>query len=387
MNTLTKKLLQTVAFSKGGALLMVVLLCTSCDKENIGVDVPFSADKATVKVGETVTFSIGSGADLSSIYTGDAGRDFEKSRVSLVEMKNYSEDFLRKNLVAERLPDMKEYFLFVPDNPATPSNMSLSSGALSIYEGKLVPWDVSNATLSKYISIDVPNEPLTFTIKPDKAVLPGMLKYANNNLVNLGALNTVANNNLQLSMAFTDGFTKDSQQGIAMRYGVQFVIDGKASAISYFTGTFRELLQATNVNLLATINTWLTTNPTANPKVGIDEIRFIFNADNPATTDDDGDLLNYKGKMYIQEIRVGSGDNMIKAFDKGQGLNYIYPGTTQTYQYKYTKAGTYKATLVSTFVGRKKYTGDGYQTNRPDEVLASEYPLERQVKTIQIVVQ
>ncbi|MEZ4905358.1 MAG: hypothetical protein R2822_28150 [Spirosomataceae bacterium] len=387
MNTLTQKIPQTTTLSKGGILLVILLAFTSCDKENIGVDVPFSADKTTVKVGETVKFTIGSGADLSSVYTGDAGKDFEKSRISLVEMKNYSEDYLRQNLVTERLPDMKEYFLFVPDNPAPPANMALSSGALSIYEGRLVPWDVSNATLSKYISIDVPNEPMTFTIKPDKAVLPGMLKYANNNLVSLGALNTVANNNLQLSMAFTEGFTKDSQQGIAMRYGVQFVIDGKASAITYFTGTFRELLQATNINLLTTINTWLTANPTANPKAGMDEIRFIFNADNPAATDDDGDLLNYKGKMFIQEVRLGSGDNMIKAFDKGQGFNYIYPGTTQTYEYKYTKAGTYKATLVSTFVGRKKYAGDGYQTNRPDEVLASEYPLERQVKTISITVQ
>jgi hypothetical protein len=367
-------------------LALALLVFASCEKEDVAADVLFTSDKTTAKVGEAVTFTIGSGADLSSVYTGDVGRDFEKSRINLVEVKGFDEDYLRKNLVAERLSDMKEYFWYVPDSPTVPSNMSLSKGDLTIYDGKLVAWDVSNATKSQYLSVDVPNEPLTWTIKPDKAVLPAMLRYTTTNLASLGALNTVVNNNVSLWMSFPDGFTKESQLGISMRYGFQFVIDGKASAITYQTGTFRELLQATNLNLQAAITAWLTANPTANPKAGIDEIRIFLNADNPATTDDDGDLLNYKGKLYIQDIRVGTSDNMIKAFDKGVGFNYVYPGTTQTYQYKYTKAGTYKATLVSTFVGRKKYSGDGYQTNRANEVSADEYELKRDFKTIEIKV-
>lgn len=375
------------SFKKILSFVIAATLLSSCEKEELVVDVPFSTDKATAKVGETVTFTIGAGADLSSIYTGDAGKDFEKSRINLVEMKGFTEDYLRKNLVAERLPDMKEYFWYVPDSPTLPANMSLSKGNLTIYDGKLVAWDVSNSTKSQYLSFEVPNESITWTIKPDKAVLPAMLRYTNATLTSLGALNTVANNGVNLWMSFPDGFTKDSQQGISMRYAVQFVIDGRASAVTYLTGTFRELLQATNINLQTALAAWLTANPTANAKAGIDEIRITLNADNPATTDDNGDLLNYVGKVYVQDIRVGSGDNMIKAFDRGFAFNYIYPGTTQTYQYKYTRAGTYKATLVSTFVGRKQFSGDGYQTNRPDEILASEYPLERQVKTVQIVVQ
>lgn len=371
---------------KNITLATLSILFASCETEELGVDIPFTTDKTTAKVGETVTFTIGSGADLSSVYTGDAGKDFQKSRINLVEMKGYTEDYLRKNLVAERIPDMKEYLFFVPDNPTLPTNMSLSTGELKIYDGKLVAWDVANATKSQYLSFDVPNEPITWIIKPNNAVLPAMLKYTNTNLAALGALNTAVNNNLTLSMSFPDGFTKDSQQGIAMRYGYQFVIDGKVSPITYVTGTFRELLQTANLNFQTAITTWLTANPTANPKVGIDEIRIIFNADNPATTDDDGDLLNYKGKVYIQEIRMGSGDNMIKAFDKGFALTYIHSGTTRAYSYTYTKPGTYNATLVSTFIGRKRYSGDGYQTNRADEVLVDEYPHERQIKNIQIVV-
>ncbi|TDB62775.1 DUF5017 domain-containing protein [Arundinibacter roseus] len=363
------------------------LLLASCENEELAVDVPFSVDKVTTKVGETVTFTVGAGANLSSIYTGDAGKDYDKSRINLVEMKGFSEDYLRNNLVATRLPDLKEYFWHVPDSPTLPANMSLSKGNLTIYDGKLVAWDVSNSTNSNYLSFEVPNEPITWTIKPENAVLPAMLRYNNATLSGLGALNTVANNAVSLWMSFPDGFTKDSQQGTSMRYAVQFVIDGKASAPIYLTGTFRELLQATNINLQAAIAAWLTANPTANAKAGIDEIRITLNADNPATTDDDGDLLNYVGKVYIQEIRVGAGDNMIKAFDKGFSFSYIYPGTTRTFEYKYTKAGTYKATLVSTFVGRKQYSGDGYQTNRPEEISASEYPLERRIKSVQIVVE
>ena len=371
---------------KNISLVALSIFFANCQKEELGVDVPFTADKTTAKVGEIVTFTIGSGANLSSVYTGDAGKDFLKSRINLVEMKGYSEDYLRTNLVAERLPDMKEYLWFVPDNPTLPTNMSLSTGELKIYDGKLVPWDVSNGTKSQYLSFDVPNQPITWVIKPNNSVLPAMLRYTNANLTSLGALNTAVNNNLALSMSFPDGFTKDSQQGIAMRYGYQFVIDGKVSAITYVNGTFRELLQTANLNLQTAITAWLTANPTANPKAGIDEIRIIFNADNPAVTDDDGDLLNYKGKVYIQEIRVGAGDNMIKAFDKGFALTYIYAGTTRAYTYTYTKPGTYNATLVSTFIGRKNYSGDGYQTNRADEVLVDEYPHKRQIKNIQIVV-
>lgn len=369
------------------ALIMLGLSLFSCEKDELRVDVPFSADKATVKVGENVTFTIGAGADLSSIYTGDQGKDFEKSRINLVETKGYKEEFLRSNLLAERLPDLKEYFLYVPESPTVPTNMSLSSGKLSIYEGKLVPWDVSNVTNSKYLSFDVPDEPISWTIKPNNAVLPGMLKYTNTNLITLGALNSVVNNNLSMLMAFPDGFKKEDQDGKAMKFSVQFVIDGKSSTIAYFTTTVRELLIPYNVALQNGITALLAANPTANPKAGIDEIIFTINADNPATIEDDGPLLNYVGKVYIQDIRVGTSDNMIKVFDKGFGLNYIYPGTTQTYQYKYTKPGTYTATLVSTYVGRKKYSGDGYKTNRADEVLASEYPLERRYKKVSIVVE
>jgi hypothetical protein len=213
------------------------------------------------------------------------------------------------------------------------------------------------------------------------------LRYTNINLMSLGALNNVPNNAFQPFMSFPDGFTSQSQTGVSVRFGIQLVIDGKESDIAYITQTVRELLDNQNINLAPIITTWLTKYPTANAANGIDEIRYIINADNPTATDDDGPLLDYKGKVYIQEIRVGSADNMIRAFDKGVGIPYVYSGTSYTYPYKYTKAGTYQATLVSTFVGKKQYTGDGYKSDRANEISANEYPHERTTKTITITVQ
>jgi hypothetical protein len=89
----------------------------------------------------------------------------------------------------------------------------------------------------------------------------------------------------------------------------------------------------------------------------------------------------------MQEVRLGDAANMIQAFNEGVKIPYVYPNNTQTYKYRYTSPGVYKAVMVATYVGRKKYSGNGYSGNRPDEISASEYDIERRYKTIEITVQ
>lgn len=216
-----------------------------------------------------------------------------------------------------------------------------------------------------------------------------MLNYTNTNLTALGALNTTPNNTFAPFCAFPDGFTPASTTGISVKFGVQLVIDGAASPILYTTATVRELLDNLAFNLQTIITSWRTTNIPLlkDPKKGIDEIRFIFNADDPTATDDDGDLLSYIGNVYMQEVRVGDAANMIQAFNEGVKIPYVYPNNTQSYKYRYTTPGVYKAVMVATYVGRKKYSGNGYVTGRPDEISASEYEIERRFKTIEITVQ
>jgi hypothetical protein len=376
-------------FSNNSFLIaLLCLMIVSCRKEGIDIiDVAFSADKTTVNKGEEITFTFGAGADALSIYTGDAGRNFDKSRIVLVEQKGYTEDQLRNQLFAERVDSLKEYLVRIPTTPSVPTEFQYTGGQLSVYEGKLVTWDYSDATNSKYIKLNLANgNPQTLTIKPKNAVIPAMLNWNNAKLTALGALNTVANNTFAPFCSFPDGFTPQSTAGIGVKFGLQVVIDGKESAITYVTTTVRELLDNLAFDLSSTVTAWRTANPTLKPGKGIDEIRLIFNADNPATTDDDGDLLSYKGNVYIQEVRIGSADNMIKAFNTGVTIPYVFEGKTQTYKYKYNTPGTYKATLVATYIGRKKYTGDGYKTDRANEVLATEYEIERRYKTIEIKV-
>ena len=369
-------------------LVLAILTIIGCRKSGIEIiDVSFTADKTTINKGEEVAFTFGAGADALSIYTGDVGKDFKKSRIALVEQKGLTEEQLRTTLLAERIDSLKEYFLRVPSIESVPTDYQYTGGSMAIFNGKLVAWDYSNATNSRYIQLKLADgNPQTLTFKANKTVLPAMLNWTNATLTSKGALNNVANNIFAPFCAFPDGFTPQSTQGQSVRFGIQVVIDGKESAITYFTQTVRELLDNLSFDLAATINAWRIANPTLKGANGIDEVRLIFNADAPTLADDDGDLLSYKGNVYIQEVRLGSADNMIRSFNTGVTIPYVFDGKTQTYKYKYATAGTYTATMVATYIGRKKYSGDGYKTNRADEVLATEYEIERRFKTIEIKV-
>jgi hypothetical protein len=369
----------------------VGILFTACRKDVVNIkEVDFTASKTTLAVNEEVTFTFTDGADALSIFTGDNRRDFEKSRIKLVEQMGYTEEQLKSNVYALRVPDMKEYLLSIPKLNTLPSDFSFSGPQMELYNGKLVTWDYSNATNSRYIKMNLPDgNPYTLTIKPGQAVLPQMLNYVTANLTALGSLNTNPNNTFAPFCSFPDGFTTASTTGIGLKFGIQVVIDGVASPISYSTATVRELLDNLAFNLQTILTAWRTTNiPLGkDPKKGIDEIRLIFNADDPTQIDDDGDLLSYKGNVYMQEVRLGDASNMIQAFNEGVRIPFVHANTTQTYKYRYTTPGVYKAVMVATYVGRKKYSGNGYTSNRADEISASEYNIERRYKTIDITVQ
>lgn len=276
-----------------------------------------------MNVGDTVNFKIGSGADALSLYAGDNTRNFEKSRLNLVENMGYTEAQLKTNLYAERIPGLKEYRMYVPSVEGVPQGYTLSSGNIETYTGKLVPWDFSNATNSKYLKINLTGGPVTLTMNMNKAIIPGMTTI---NLATAGAVVTAANNNFTTFMSFPDGFGPTDTNPISVRFAIQIVIDGLPGDILYFDQTVREFLEGRNFGLAATngvIANWRAKNPTANMANGIDEIRFIFNADDPLKIDDDGDLLDYKGNVYIQEISLGDPANMVKSFDRGVAIPYV----------------------------------------------------------------
>ena len=371
--------------------LGLILIITACKKDDIEiVDVSFTADKTTINAGETVNFTIGSGANASAIYTGDLNRDFTKSRVNLIELLGLTEQQLRNNIFAERIPGLKEYRLYAPNLTSVPADYSFTGGEIELYNGKLFPWDYSNVTNSRYLKMNLTNGPKILTIKTQKAVVPAMLNYGSAQLSNLNAVITAPNNNLNLVMSFPDGFTPTDVTGKVVRFGFQVVIDGLVGDVFYQSVNVRELIFTYgNLNLAVgggLIARWRNKFPTGDISKGIDEIRFIMNADDPSTAADDGDLLDYTGNVYIQEVLIGDAANMVKSFDRGVSIPYVYNGTTSNYSYTYRTPGIYKATLVNTFFGRKQYSGDGYQSGRADEISASEYPHKRTTKFITIEV-
>lgn len=67
-------------------------------------------------------------------------------------------------------------------------------------------------------------------------------------------------------------------------------------------------------------------------------------------------------------------------YHKGVALNRFDLG----YTYVYDTPGTYVATVVATNISTKKYSGDGYKTDR--SATASEYNFERVIRQVTIVV-
>ena len=357
---------------------------SSCDDSAEIDEVLFMAEPTTITSGETVTFTIGNGADALALFYGDDGNDFERSRLNLVEIPGYSEEELRNNVFAERIDALKEYRNYIPDN-GMPDGAGFTGGGIQLYEGTIVSWDYSNVTNSQYIALNLMDRSTqTFSLSPDAAVIPTMLDI---NLGQNNAMDTGPDDDLFIFMATPDGFTASSDQGFDMKFGVQLVIGGIETGIAYTTqSNMREIVVQRTFDLNGIINTFQSDHPGVDMRQGIDEVRLIFNADDPGNVNDDGDLLTYTGRVYMQEILVGNVENMYRRFDEGVTLPFVHQGTTIEMTHTYNTPGTYTAMLVATYIGRKKYSGDGYRTNRANEILFSEYDIERIFKEVVITV-
>lgn len=363
---------------------VMIMAFSSCD-DSVEIDeVLFMAEPTTITSGETVTFTVGNGADALAIFYGDNGNDFQRSRLNLVEMPGYSEDELRNNVFAERIDALKEYRNYIPDD-GMPAGAGFTGGGIQLFEGTIVPWDYSDVTNSQYIELNLTDRSTqTFSFSPGAAVIPTMLDI---NLGQNNAMDTGPDDDLFIFMAAPDGFTSSSDQGFDLKFGVQLVIGGIETGIAYSTqGNMREIVVERIFDLNGIINAFQSDNPGVDMSQGIDEVRLIFNADEPGDVNDDGDLLTYTGRVYIQEILVGNVENMYRKFDEGVTLPFVHRGTTIETTHTYNTPGTYTAMLVATYIGGKKYSDDGYRTNRANEILFSEYDIERVFKQVVITV-
>ena len=74
-------------------MLLTILFCfTSCEKDEIDTWVSLEADKTTVAVNETVSFTMTGNAETYVVYTGDTGHDFEKSYLVITGGKKVDQE-------------------------------------------------------------------------------------------------------------------------------------------------------------------------------------------------------------------------------------------------------------------------------------------------------
>ena len=87
-------------------LLTLLLSFTSCDKDELDTWVSIEADKTTVAVNETVSFTMSGNAETYVVYTGDTG-------INPIDLKPFSHVFANSYLVITggKKVDQEEYVL------------------------------------------------------------------------------------------------------------------------------------------------------------------------------------------------------------------------------------------------------------------------------------
>ena len=73
-------------------LLTILFSFTSCEKDEIDTWVSLEADKTTVAVNETVSFTMTGNAETYVVYTGDTGHDFAKSYLVITGGKKVDQE-------------------------------------------------------------------------------------------------------------------------------------------------------------------------------------------------------------------------------------------------------------------------------------------------------
>ena len=73
-------------------LLTILFSFTSCEKDEIDTWVSLEADKSTVAINETVSFTMTGNAETYVVYSGDTGHDFAKSYLVITGGKKVDQE-------------------------------------------------------------------------------------------------------------------------------------------------------------------------------------------------------------------------------------------------------------------------------------------------------
>ncbi|WP_315507951.1 DUF5017 domain-containing protein [Capnocytophaga leadbetteri] len=356
-------------------LLISSLLLIACSKdEPETVNLSVSANKTQVRIGEPVTFSIQHNVNALSIYTGEAGHNYQKSIDYVLRGKSSAE--LQEHNYRPTAPEVKHYQ--VDFSTTEIGSTTLANGTFEMRNANsgdnLVGSQaevVTDATIGKKVlkvNAQHPNwwyEALRLNVNTKVGSNKKMtlrMKYATTILKS-------ANDQSE--------HPEESKFPIVIR--VAGIAQGE-TAVTFKDDTVWDLTITPKTeytdytfDIGRTIEAW---ESAVNKKMAtLSYIQVLF------TTVGAG--IGYIGDYYVQSASFGAIDYF--PFDTGKGITITDNSGIAHYTHTYTQAGTYEVVVIGNSSGFKSYKGDGYKTD-VGVVSANEYKYNNEYRTIKITV-
>lgn len=347
------------------AIFMSCILLIGCERYDADETVlSVTASNSTVKVGETVDFTVSNNGESLVVYTGDEGHVYSLSADYL--LAELSEEELKDSIYRTPDPLIRNFSLDFSSMTSIPEDISYSTDTElvddelnpgnKVLKVELFPTDWGKI-LTIHPRVGVGNENQDFTIS---------LRFDSNDLYKKDGGTWVTGSSKTSFRIITEVIGKTSDGEIATKFsqsGLWYANTITPSA-QYFDHT---------INLTKWINGWESANGLELET--IESINLKFVGDNNAA---------YQGFIYISAMSLGI--DGYYAFDTGVNIPITDGSGLSTYSYSFSEAGTYDVTFIGASNSFKNYEGDGYQSGR-NGVSGSEYKYDTQNYTIPIVVE
>lgn len=355
-------------------LIAVVPMLTACDKESVeSVELALGANKTNVKVGEPVVFSIRSNSNNISLYTGDNGFEYENSAAYL--LSGLTEEEIRNNIYRPADGEIRLYSVDLADSEIGAAQVKDNvmeivnpGGGASLFG--------SNAAI---VADAEDGQPVLRVSTDTKTSWSCAMKF--NFDTKLGM-----NKRLTIRMKFsTQYLTSISDDATLSEEVIPFVVcirlmgipDGETTPVwsdqTIWTIQWTPSLTYTDyvVDLTSIIEAWEKAVGKKMEWISYANVLFIQNGS-----------YAYKGDYYVKSATFG--ENGYLPFSTAHKVQVVNASGVTEFEYIYDTPGVYTATAVVQNNGGKIYTGDGYATDRADNIGADEYHFSRGIQSIKI---
>ena len=353
---------------------LAALSLASCSKDQPDeVSLSAEVDKASVKVGEPVTFTIRHNVNSLAIYTGDEGHNYQNSIDNL--LKDKSKEELQEKMLRLTNPNIKPYAI---------DFKSTDVGATTLADGA---FEVRNA-----------NDGNNLVGKEAEVVDDGGIKAVKINATHPNwwyqALRLNINSEvgdsktLTLRMKFATTTLKSANDQsehpevttipVVIRLGG--IPEGETATLHADDTVWDIFITPQTAytdysfDIARVIAAW--EKGTGKTMKVLSYIQILF-------TTQGGAAVGYLGDYYVQSAKFGEIGYL--PFDTAKSFTITDNTGVTKYTYTYDKEGTYEAVVVGSSSGFKHYSGSGYKKDI-DKISGDEYRYNTQYRTIKITV-